>query len=91
MELEHCCPELIMTRATHWQVPSQISLGKVQSLHFSKKKKSQHPYTHVEAYIDENIGSIPDFLISTWQALEQYPPTGGLQPRTVLQSYILVP
>jgi len=35
--------------------------------------------------------TLAPLLISTWQALEQYPPTGGLQLGTVLQSYILVP
>ena len=95
MELEHCCPELIMTRATHWQVTSQISLGKVQSLHFSNKKSSQHPYRHMEAYIDENISSITDqYLASSgavsshWRTAAQnrtpelHPCAVGATPRT---------
>jgi hypothetical protein len=78
MELEHCCPELIMMHATHWQVPSQISLGKVQSLHFSNKKSSQHPYRHMEAYIDENISSITDQYLASSGAVS--PPLEDCSP-----------
>jgi len=77
MVLEHCCPEPIMVHTTHSQEPSRISRGRVQSLHYSNQEKSQHPYKQMETYIDE--ASAP-FSTSTWQALEQYPPTGGLQP-----------
>ena len=77
-----------MTLAIHWQVPSQISLGKVESLHFSNKKI---PNIHIGTWRHILMKALAPFQISTWQALEQYPPTGGLQPGTVLQSNILVP